>query len=241
MFLGSPTAAQVETISLLAGAVEPEPSRSGLPVVETTLVVAPMSLLAQWKEEVLRHTTFTPAQVLLHYGSDRAPLAPSVLRGVRVLLTTYGVVSTEFSRGTGAGLFSVEFLRIVLDEAHFVKNRLALVAKACCALEAQRRWVLSGTPVQNRISDVFSLLKFLRAEPLCYISHWNARVERVFNADPAAGLAALQGELAPLLLRRTKETRGRDGQPILTLPSSHVDTLVLDFDPAERDFYDVRF
>lgn len=230
----------------------------------------------------------------MHYGEDRAVSAAG-LRRTRVLLTTYGVVSAEYSRHVGGGtsvLFEVcavprpglrphlplagvraaqtEFFRVMLDEAHFVKNRSTLAAKACGALQASRRWVLTGTPVQarraaaayptrpltklflssfppahppaqNRLGDVFALLQFLRAEPLCFLSHWREHVEHVFAVDPAAGLLALQRELSPLLLRRTKETRDAAGAAIVTLPPCAVETVVLDFDPAERDFYDAIF
>ena len=93
---------------------------------------------------------------------------------------------------------------------------------------------------QNRLSDVFSLLKFLRAEPFCFWSYWNAHVEAVFLEDQAAAFARVQAALAPLLLRRTKETLGSDGAPILKLPSIDVATVMLEFDAAERDFYCVR-
>lgn len=57
-----------------------------------------------------------------------------------------------------------EFLRIVLDEAHNIKNRTALISKACYELKGQRRWALTGTPIVNRLEDLYSLLCVLRGD-----------------------------------------------------------------------------
>ena len=56
-------------------------------------------------------------------------------------------------------LFSVEFFRVVLDEGHTIKNRSTKAAKACYAVRADRRWVLTGTPIVNKLEDLFSLVK----------------------------------------------------------------------------------
>jgi DNA repair protein RAD5 len=88
------------------------------------------------------------------------------------------------------------------------------------------------------LEDLYGLIKYLRVEPWCIFSHWNQNVAAVWNEEPAAGLAALHGILGPLMLRRTKNTIGKDGTPIVTLPSSSIEIKVLDFDEAEQEFYD---
>ncbi len=89
------------------------------------------------------------------------------------------------------------------------------------------------------MSDVYSLLKFLRAEPFCFWSHWNSNVEAAFIKDQAAAFSMVQAVLAPILLRRTKDTLNAAGERILSLPPIEVSTVMLEFDPAERDFYQV--
>jgi SNF2 family DNA or RNA helicase len=62
-------------------------------------------------------------------------------------------------------LFSIPFRRIILDEGHIIRNRKAKISIAACALMAERRWILTGTPIVNKIEDMFSMIKFLRYEP----------------------------------------------------------------------------
>ena len=62
-------------------------------------------------------------------------------------------------------LFNVNWNRIILDEAHAIKNSSTLRAKGICELKSKFRWCLSGTPIQNKILDIYSLFKFLRFKP----------------------------------------------------------------------------
>lgn len=126
--------------------------------------------------------------------------------------------------------------RVILDEAQFIKNKATLSAKACSALEATNRWCLSGTPMQNKVEELYSLIRFLRIKPY--------NDEQKFSQDIGAGIKRgsdqaiekLRVLLKVILLRRTKSTE-IDGKPILSLPPRIVELETNSFDNEETSFY----
>ncbi|XP_021899057.1 DNA repair protein RAD5A isoform X2 [Carica papaya] len=131
------------------------------------LIICPMTLLGQWKAEIETHVHPGSLSLYIHYGQSRLKDA-KILAQSDVVITTYGVLASEFS-GENAedngGLFSVHWFRVVLDEAHTIKSSKSLISMAAAALVADRRWCLTGTPIQNKLEDIYSLLRFLRVEP----------------------------------------------------------------------------
>lgn len=141
----------------------PKNSSSVEPAPNTTLVVAPMSLLAQWESESIKASKPGTLKAMVYYGSEKAAnlqnlcCEANAASAPSLIITSYGVVLSEFNqvaarggdRGSHGGLFSLDFFRVILDEAHFIKNRQSKTAKACYELNAQHRWVLTGTPIVN--------------------------------------------------------------------------------------------
>eukprot|EP00043_Microstomoeca_roanoka_P016428 m.167813 g.167813 ORF g.167813 m.167813 type:complete len:241 (-) comp16458_c0_seq6:1568-2290(-) len=171
-----------------------------------TLIVCPMSLVSQWEEECQVH--LSNPRVLLYYGSKRKHNLLEALEDYDVIITTYGVVTAEGFRRTatstgtndydeerGSSLFDFYFWRIILDEAHMIKNRNTVGAKACYGLSAERRWAMTGTPIQNHLQDVFSLLKFLRVEPWSAWPIWRAQIQSVFEQDEDKAVERLQVQI----------------------------------------------
>ncbi|KAH0931882.1 hypothetical protein HID58_008999 [Brassica napus] len=114
------------------------------------LIICPMTLLAQWKSEIEMHAKPGSLSVYLHYGPDR-PKDVKLLTQSDVVITTYGVLTSEFFAENSAkseGLYAVRWFRIVLDEAHTIKNSKTQVSLAAAALVSDRRWCLTGTPIQ---------------------------------------------------------------------------------------------
>eukprot|EP00898_Chlorokybus_atmophyticus_P001067 jgi/Chlat1/1961/Chrsp158S02270 len=208
-----------------------------------TLVVCPMSLLAQWREELDTHCTKGFFNAHVYYGGDRNREKHS-LASYDVVITTYNILSTELN-GDGtretSPLLNLHWHRIVLDEAHFIKSSTTQMAKAAYLMHADRRWCLTGTPIQNNLQDIYSLLKFLRVEPWGNFGWWNKLIQRPYDDGDQRSLALLQAILRPLMLRRTKESTDKFGNPILVLPPADIQIKEIKMADAERDFYDALF
>ncbi|QVM13716.1 DNA repair protein rad16 [Coccidioides posadasii str. Silveira] len=155
---------------------------SDYPVGIPSLVVVPPVALMQWQSEIKSYTD-GKLKVFVYHGSNSKVKNVTVkeLKSYDVIMISYsGLESMHrkevkgWSRGKGlvkedSIIHSIHFHRLILDEAHNIKQRTTSVAKACFALKANYKWCLSGTPVQNRIGEFFSLLRFLDVKPFaCY-------------------------------------------------------------------------
>ncbi|KAG1773596.1 SNF2 family N-terminal domain-containing protein [Suillus placidus] len=134
-------------------------------------------------------------------------------------------------------LFRVKWFRIVLDEAHNIKNRNTKAAIACCELDAKFRWCLTGTPMQNTVDELFSLLKFLRVRPLNDWQNFNEQIAQPIKAGrPVRALKRLHVVLQSIMLRRTKDFV-LNGKPIISLPARNLSVVQCKFDSDEQAFY----
>lgn len=206
-----------------------------------TLIVCPMTLLGQWKSELEMHTKPGTVDVYTHYGPNRTKDSRTLV-DYDVVLTTYGVLGSEFQGNEGDGpLHSTHWYRVVLDEAHTIKASKGQSAQAAFNLTADHRWCLTGTPIQNKLEDIFSLLHFLHVEPWNNWGWWNKLVQRPFQDGDERGLRILQAILQPLMLRRTKDSTDKKGRRILELPPSEATVIECELSEAERDFYDALY
>ncbi|KAH9944198.1 SNF2 family N-terminal domain-containing protein [Epithele typhae] len=138
-------------------------------------------------------------------------------------------------------LQSVHWFRVVLDEAHCIKETNTVGCRASCDLIADRRLCLTGTPVQNKLDDVYALIKFLRLTPFDDKNTWNEFIGTPVKYAQPLGVARLQTIMKCITLRRTKESRAEDGKKILYLPPRHDELRLLKFDAEEQAIYDQFF
>ncbi|XP_073046809.1 DNA repair protein RAD5B [Primulina eburnea] len=206
-----------------------------------TLIICPMALLGQWKDELETHSALDSISIFVHYGGGRTD-NPRVIADLDVVLTTYGVLTEAYKKDSDNSIFHrVEWHRVVLDEAHIIKSSKTLAAQAAFALSSYCRWCLTGTPLQNKLEDLYSLLCFLHVEPWCNWAWWNKLVQRPYDNGDPRGMKLIKAILRPLMLRRTKESKDKHGRPILVLPPTDVKVIECEQSEAERDFYEALF
>lgn len=162
------------------------------------LVIVPTSLLTNWQKEVAR---FAPAlSVDVYHGSQRAMV---VAARPDVLLTTYGVARSESAR-----LRALQWRIVVVDEAQNLKNPAAAQTRAVKAIEAATFVAMSGTPVENRLSDYWSIIDFAQRGYLGGLTHFGREFATPIQTDrDAAAAERLRRVLAPFLLRRLKSDK----------------------------------
>jgi len=209
-----------------------------------TLIVVPVTVLTQWEDEIYTHSHEGTMKVLQYYGGARA-FKKNKIEDFDVVLTTYGVLSADFtkkekdSKNTSKTLFDYEWFRVILDEAHNVKEKSTRAAKAACGLNTSYRWCLSGTPIQNKIDDIFSIIKFLRVDTWGEYFLWNTYINKHVSNDESFEL--LRNILRPILLRRTKKSTYSDGTCILALPPKEIKTHTISLTNEEKQIYDYLF
>ncbi|KAJ7607546.1 SNF2 family N-terminal domain-containing protein [Roridomyces roridus] len=227
---------------------------------KTTLLVVPLALLSHWQRELEKVGGPEPQGIkyLIYHGPTK-PKDYRTLKQYDVVLTTYGTISSQAelpncasvsrARKYSIDLFeaplfhtNMNFFRIVLDEGHFIRNPDGKASKHVARLTAKYRWVLTGTPIINRLFDVYPALRFLQ------VPYWQnrksfkdeiARYESKNRRHAAVkAVAMLQAILDAIMLRRLKTTLV-DGMPILDLPTKTVLVERLEFSENERRIYDL--
>ncbi|MCP9263233.1 Transcription termination factor 2 [Dirofilaria immitis] len=204
-----------------------------------TLIVAPASLIFQWEAEFQKHVKNDfLSRYLFHGPKHKRDIDAKCLARYDVVITTYGVVSSELtekftkadieSEGvmmilSGSALTKIDWERIILDEAHHIKNKTSLISKACCKIPAATRWCLTGTPIHNNLWDLYSLIRFLRVVPFDEEAVWK---EYILSALLFGDDIMIDNNIKPVLV---------------DLKSRMYEKIVMKLEGIEKKVYDYMF
>nr|CAB3458767.1 unnamed protein product [Digitaria exilis] len=199
-----------------------------------TLVVCPPSVFSSWVTQLEEHIELGSLKVYMYHG-ERTRDKKELLK-YDIILTTYSILGTEFEQ-EDSPVKLIEWFRVILDEAHVIKNSTARQTKAVIALNAERRWVVTGTPIQNSSFDLYPLMAFLKFQPFSIKSYWQNLIQRPLENGNKAGLSRLQNLLGAISLRRIKEV-DIGTKSMIELPPKTVLECYIDLSEEEREIYD---
>ncbi len=168
-----------------------------------TLIVLPSSLVFNWAQELLK---FAPHLNITKYtGTDRKKLTP-YLETYDIILSTYTTVSKDIE-----ALRTIEFTYLITDESQQIKNKESKIFKAINSIHADHKISLSGTPIENSLSDLWSQMEFINPGMLgsytFFKDYFKIPIEKQQNQERIEELRTL---IDPFILRRTKEQVAKD-------------------------------
>ncbi|KIC76865.1 putative ATP-dependent helicase YwqA [Neochlamydia sp. TUME1] len=204
-----------KTVQVLAFLSQLEHSR---PV----LIIMPTSLIFNWQREIER---FLPhKKIILHHGPLRA-LTEDDLTSDAIILTSYPTMRLDL-----ALLAPIEFAALILDEAQAIKNSLTQVAKAAYQLQGDFRLLLTGTPIENHLGEIWSHFHFLMPELLGEEKDFCAGLKA--SQSDSRYLQNIKKKIHPFVLRRKKAEVAKD------LPACIEQTVWVEMPPSQRKIYD---
>lgn len=218
-------------------AVTPKPSLDLVKLTvnaKTTLLICPLSTITNWEEQIKQHTKENSISYYIYHGANRIRDVKKLVQ-YDIILTTYGSVASELrqrhqGRGGSYPLEHIGWFRIVLDEAHMIREKNTLNFKSAVRLHAQRRWAVTGTPVQNRLDDLGSLLAFVRLHPFEHRLKFNRYILEPFKAADKEVVPRLRALVDTVTIRRLKDK--------VPLPPRTDLIIRLDFSPDEKKLHD---
>ena len=195
----------------------------------TTLIVTPLSVLSQWEEEFSKHGRNLSVYKLYGNAGVSGAFASDVV------LTTYGYIRSYKSKEVYDYIWS----RIILDEAHEIRNCSTKKAQACFTLKARVKWLLTGTPLQNSLNDFYSLVKFLDIECWSDLKWWKKYISG--KLGNSLSYKRFRRILEPITLRRTSSSLDATGNKLVDLPEINYRTESVELSSEERKLYESIF
>ncbi|KAJ8129489.1 hypothetical protein O1611_g4142 [Lasiodiplodia mahajangana] len=193
----------------------------------TLVIVSSHQLIEVWRSEVEKHFKEGTLRIGIFHGSSRAKTELELANDDIVLTTYHTLVADQKSSGL---LQRIEWFRVVLDEAHWIRNSTSQQFKAACNLMSIRRWCLSGTPVSNSLDDLRSLLAFLHFRPFSEPGFFRKHIVEPLGTDSPDHLVNLRVLLHTICFRRTTD--------LLSLPPHRIEEVAVTLSHGETEMYE---
>ncbi|EPS38669.1 hypothetical protein H072_7587 [Dactylellina haptotyla CBS 200.50] len=189
------------TLALVATSLD-YPNQRFTSTATTTLLICPKSVVTAWEDQVSQHTN--QIRYLVYHPSDWKDKSPE-FQNYDLVITTFGIVTHQRStKASTAAISQFQWRRIILDEAHVIRERSTKQAKSVFGLRADFRWCITGTPVQNKLDDYGSLLEFIQYKNYDDRKKFQAAIIKPMRCRNPHGLHILTRLISDTTLRRLK-------------------------------------
>ena len=141
-----------------------------------TLIICPAGLVSNWVNEIKKHTTFKDNAIFVYTGRQRLQLQQT--QDHIFFISSYSIVSREIceiredDNFQSGSLFNNNFSRVILDEAHYIRNWNRKIFKSIMHIKSELKWVVTATPIFNKIDDIYSYFRFLELESIDSRKEW---------------------------------------------------------------------
>lgn len=197
---------------------------ASLPTTETSLIVCPTSLMYNWKDEVENFAPSIPCEIIAGTPEDRRKtLAEST---ARILITSYPLLRRDI-RYYRERFFGCVFI----DEAQNIKNSTSMNAMSVKQLQTTRRFALTGTPIENSLSEIWSIFDFIMPGYLFHHARFVAEYERPIMNNDETRIAQLNMRIDPFILRRMKQ------DVLKELPDKTEEKILVDLSEKQKKMY----
>lgn len=172
-----------------------------------SLIVVPVSLIHNWQKETIK---FAPSLKIYLYINHNRTKETDTFNDYDIIITTYGIVRNDIEI-----LENIDFHYIILDESQIIKNPLSKIYKAVLRLQSQHKLVLTGTPIENSLTDLWAQMNFLNYGLLGDLRFFKEEFQKpIENQNSEEHQIKLNKLISPFLLRRTKDEVVKDLPPV---------------------------
>ncbi|KAF5242043.1 hypothetical protein FANTH_8878 [Fusarium anthophilum] len=196
-----------------------------------TLIVTPKSTIYSWEKQIKTHIYADKIRWLTYHGFKRHETWTEI-ESQDIVLTTYETLRSD--RAKESPLFEHDWARVVLDEAHKIRNSSSQIFAVISKLQTQSRWCLTGTPIQNSLDDFGALLAFIKVPPFETTGQFDHYITNPIKKNRRKGFSILRKVVAATCLRRTKAAYGQ----ILNLPQKTERVEIIDMGREDRRLYE---
>lgn len=204
---------------------ELQTENDSITIGNTSLIVVPTSLVHNWIQELVK---FTPNLTYYsHTGASRTKSITDIVKN-DVVITTYGIVRNDIDL-----LKEIKFKYVILDESQAIKNPVSKIYRSSLLLKAANYLTISGTPIENSLSDLWAQLNFLNRGMLGSIKSFEDEfIQPIEKNDDTQKSELLKSLIEPFILRRTKEQVAKD------LPDLTEQVIYCEMSDAQRKCYE---